>query len=220
MALLVYGEVAGISYVEPPGVAVFLSPEQQSFVVQASHLFNSPSLWSDYDDHSDDIDALVAASELALLTYMDIPPNTAPRHQDLFHINSSNQVGNALSLSIQASQMFNHAAFQNPPAINDEWRTPAFWLSGDVANYGVELVAIRNGVSGIVTLELRRKSDNAVLASLVQDLYSAVAAFNQRYLMSYAPSADELCYLSGRMLSKNVSSTGYQCLATAVLIRS
>jgi len=65
MSLLSYEEVAAITY-RSSDIGIRLTKEQQSLLIQVAALFNDGSLWTDYDDYRDDIDALVAASEYAL----------------------------------------------------------------------------------------------------------------------------------------------------------
>jgi len=64
--LLSWADVTAISYTDDD-TEVTLTPPQLSVLLQMVAVFNSASVWSDYAEYGDDIDAMV--SELtALLT--------------------------------------------------------------------------------------------------------------------------------------------------------
>jgi ApbE superfamily uncharacterized protein (UPF0280 family) len=218
VALLNYGEISAISYVVAD-IAVLLTPEQQSLLVQAIALFAAPVLWEDYDTNSDAIDALQAASELALLIPMTIPPNTAPKYHNLFHVNSQNEAGGAVALTINASQIMGHYAAQSPATVSDKFQSARFWLAADVP-YVCTSYCVRGGGAGIVKLSLRRADDDTELASTTQDLYAAASGFNFKAEFGHTPPDDIECYIRGEVTGKNASSSGYGVAITAFMVRS
>lgn len=218
MPLLNYDDVIAISYVSED-IAVLLTPEQQSFLVQAAALFQSGYLWQDYLANRDDTDALVAASEQALLTAVTIPVNSINYEHTHWHMNSQNDVGNVPVITIRTTQIMNHFAAQNPSALNDEWESASFWIPASQPML-FDAYGIKGGSSGILTYDLRKKSDDSVLVSMTQDLYAAVAVDNFKFQLSYTAPEDLEVYLHGKVASKNAASSGYTCALTCIMVRS
>lgn len=218
MPLLNFDDVTAISYVSDD-VAVLLTPEQQSLIVQAVTLFNRGYLWQDYDVNSDDIDALVSASELALLTPVSIPVNSINYEHTHWHINSQNRVGSNPAVFIRTTQIMNHYAAQSPAAINDEWESASFWIpQGQPMVF--EAYGVRGGTAGILTFQLRLKEDDSVLTTMTQDMYSAVAVDNLKFVLGHTALTDMEVYLYGKVASKHASSSGYSCAITCIMCRS
>lgn len=205
MALLVYGEVSAISYVGSPGIAVFLSPEQQSLLVQAINLFNSHDLWADYEENSDEIDALVSSSELALLESVDVPTVSIADYLLLLHRHNTVVAGNALTWQVNTSQIFNGFAFQSAGALNDEWRSPAFRLRA--GTWQLNILTFRQNNIGQLTYAL---TDGVTdYAGSMVDLYNASSQFNFLITEGFVLASDVQAYLRGRVLGKNASSSAY-----------
>lgn len=218
MPQLNYDDMSAISYVASD-VAVLLSPAQQSLAIQALNLFNSRIMWQDWNDNQAVIDELVAATLLALDTPVTIPPNTSPREHTHWHVNSIKTVGNNISLFITASQIMNHYAAQSAGAQNDQWISPSFHLAGGFT-YTLEQYAVKAATSGIVTYDVRRVSDNALLAQVNQDLYSAATVFNFKFSLTFDLTEDTEVYIAGTIQTKNASSGGYVCALTCAMVRS
>jgi len=218
MALLTYDDVNAISYVTGD-IAVLLTPEQQSLAIQALALFNMPSLWSDWEENKALIDEIVPATLLALETPVTIPPDTAPKHACIWHINSQPDVGNAPVLIVGSTQIMNHYAFQNPNAVTDKFESNPFWLAGGVS-YAFDIYCQKNSAGGQATLKLRKRSDNTVLETVNIDLYSAAVVPNFLVQMGHTFTDDTEVYIKGEVTGKAAASTGYRINITCFMARS
>lgn len=218
MPLLTWSEASPISYVISD-IAVLLSPEQQSIAVQALQRFTEGWAWSDYETYSDDIDTLMASLIDTLETPLTIPPDTAPETLTIFHINDQNEVGNAIALTISASQIFNHYAAQSPAAVTDKFQTSRFWLAGG-HSYVIDAYCVRGAGAGIIKLQLIRANDEAILDEVTQDLYNATSTFNFKVQLGEVLAETTRLYIRGQVTGKNAASSGYGVAVSGFLIWS
>ena len=150
---------------------------------------------------------------------MTIPPNTVPFVLALWHVNSQNNVGNAIALTINTSQIMNHYAAQSPAVNNDEFLSQNFWLK-DAVSYIIDAYCVRGGGAGILKLDIVRASDDVELATVTQDLYNATSTFNFKVQLGYIPSGDTEVYLRGKANGKNAAASGYGIAITVFMVRS
>lgn len=147
------------------------------------------------------------------------PVSYAPLVTSLWHVNSQNNVGNALLLTISASQIMNHYAAQSAAANGDEFFTQSFWLK-DGVSYVVDAYCVRGGTAGILKLDFMKDDDDTQLATVTQDLYNSVAVFNFKVQLGYIPGTDVLVYLRGKANGKNAASSSYVLPITCFMVRS
>lgn len=202
--------------------AIVLSVSQQYVLLSLTDkLINYPA--SFYEDYTDidplDITDFNDALMTAVLEDAVPPPNPINLEHIHWHINSQNNIGNGLALTIRTTQIMNHFAAQTASAQNDEWFTQSFWIKAGIP-YIFEPYGVKTAASGIIAFELRKKSDNSVLASMSQDMYSAAAVDNFKFQLGYTPTIDTEVYLRGKMTTKNASSSGYGCALTCIMVRT
>jgi len=83
--------------------------------------------------------------------------------------------GNALGTFIQASQAFNFAAFQNPPASGtDELRTFRYMAAGD---WSYRITGLKTNASGKLTFQIV-EADGTITTVATLDFYAAATTFN------------------------------------------
>jgi len=147
-----------------------------------------------------------------------VPISTTREDYTHWHVNAVNDVGNGVALTIQPSQIFNHAAFQSASASTDIWFSQDFWLAGG-HQYVADCYAIKSAASGIMTLELRDADTDELIASVVQDLYAATTTFNVKVQMSFTLTADRHLRFQGKPATKNASSSGYNQIISCIMVR-
>lgn len=107
--LLTYADIDEISYIAGDA-GVVLSPAQQAMAVQAVSIFANSELWRDYDEYADEIDALVADTQEALLNSEIPPPVTTFPTIDLFALNATPLAGiGTLTYNANANLPFGYA---------------------------------------------------------------------------------------------------------------
>jgi len=99
--LLAYGDVIANNYITSPA-GVVISPENQSLIVAALNVLNNDFVWEDYEDFQDEIEALLADTQHAVMTTEIPPPVNTMLNIDLFCVNGSPLAG-AGTLTYNAS---------------------------------------------------------------------------------------------------------------------
>jgi len=148
----------------------------------------------------------------------DVPISTAREDFTHWHVNAQNAAGNAVALTINTSQIFNHYAFQSPSSSSDQFESMSFWLKSG-HSYVATAYAVRGGTGGIVTLEVRDADTDALVATVTQDLYNATAQFNFKFEVGFTLTTDRHLKLKGKTPTKNASSSAFVAALTCVMVR-
>lgn len=124
-----------------------------------------------------------------------------------WHEKSTVDAGNPIVSSYAATIHHGFVAFQNPAAITDQWRTAVFRMTA--GTYIIYLTGQWFAACGIAQFSIRRASDNAVMWSVIADLYrAATTPFSEAYGSANLPEGDYYFHCS--LTGKHASSTSYQ----------
>jgi len=135
---------------------------------------------------------------------------------NLWHARSVADVGAAIVPSFASTVYHSHIALQSPAAVTDRWHTASFHLSA--GDYKVLTTEYRTTANGVLKYELRRVSDNVVVADPSSDQYNAVnTPFLGDYQFLNVPEDDY--YIRGQVTGKHASSTGYQVRLSLIQLR-
>lgn len=213
MAQLSYAEVSAITY-RATDIIIRLSPEQQSLLVQAIAIFNDGYEWADYEQYSDDIDALVAASEYAL--QVEETPLNRLINIDLWTANGI-VTGSTITYFNAAFMPFNYVMFSDNLA-GRMMRNTGIWLSaGTYAYSGWHSKSSTSGITGILLFDA-----SGVYLTIIATIDEYNAAFNARFNVTATFTvADDGFYdvVAMNNGTKNAASGGYAVNWTSHHIR-
>lgn len=138
-----------------------------------------------------------------------IPFGLYPRRYESWHMNSLVLSGNQLQLLIDAAQIYNGAARQNPAADGDSF-THGFLLMAGV--YTFTAIFITSNDSGIIDWYL----DNIFIGS--DDIYSAVGTLNVFATHTVTVLLTGYHVLKGVINGKNAASAAFNARITSLSI--
>lgn len=210
--LLSYADIIGMNYI-PADAGIVLSAAEQTLAVQAVSIFGFSEMWSDYDDNADDIEALVASTQYALLNTTIPPRDDMSSELTLFPITATVINGNAIALILNASQRFGNWFQQNTAAVNDRFQWTRF-VSGGVWSF--RITTVKRASAGILTLTIKDVAETTVYYSATSDLYNASDVFNFAITNTVTiPSSQEVVIIIS-VASKNGSSSSYVLPVTSM----
>jgi hypothetical protein len=197
---LVFSELSAVLY-EADNVPVYLTPEQQSLAVQAVAFFSQTQTWTDYDQYSDDIDALVAGTLDALEKRNPVARIIASNTFTHFHCNSIADFGASLVIAFSTSQAFGFTNRAVPAAQYDAF---TFEMFAEAGLYDIEMWYVAQSNNGIGQFYFGNETHPDI------DLYSASILFNQSHTFS-GVEVDASGYMSCGCMTqgKRAASTGY-----------
>lgn len=135
-----------------------------------------------------------------------------PKRATMWHDESTVLVGNALTRAVDTNQRYNTYSYQSAPAINDTFTQSFFLRAGD---YYLLAIGIKFTDRGIVTWTI----DTTVIGTW--DLYAAAAAYNSLFTSSlFTLVGDGYHVLTGKVASKNASSTNYTAPITKIWLQA
>jgi hypothetical protein len=135
----------------------------------------------------------------------------------LFHLNSVALTGNAITSSLDGSQIFFTYAVQNPSANLDSFTHPFVLQAG---SYTLMIRGITKNDQGLLDLYFKHVSDPSYTALVAgQDWYSAVLTQNVTKSVSLTVVKPGLHILKGVVNGKNAASSAYVMRLTYFRIR-
>lgn len=165
--------------------------------LEIADLFEAPP-----DDIGGQIDQLLTL----LMTDVTMPPQVFPTYGFHFHGASKVTVGNALSLSVVASQMFNGTWFQSPAAQHDKFEFKLLLAAG---NYTMNILYQKSTASGILEVFF-----NDGYSQVSFDMY-ATATYNQLYTATVVVDEDKEVLIRCEVNTKNASSNNFRAFISA-----
>lgn len=175
MSELSYAEIDAITY-RASDIGVRLTKEQQSFLIQAVALFNSPSMWTDYETYYDEIAALVAASEYQLTVEEAYPVGSEQGRTTIWHRLGIVLAGAANTHVLDANQLYGHYVRQNPATILDSTYQDIWLAAGD---YAFDVLYVRVSTAGKLRLTLEYQDDGSDTIIVSSGDLSGATAYNQ-----------------------------------------
>lgn len=211
-ALLSYAEIIGMSYI-PASAGIVLSAEQQTMAVQAVSCFGFSELWSDYDTYADDIEALVAATQDALLTTV-IPPEKNMNNRILLQpYMGAITAGNPFLFTTAGTWQ------QNAPTNGSSYHIDDIMLAA--GNWEVRAYGYRQSSAGILRIDVKDAGTGVTIDADSDDMYNAVTGLTAFVVNTFTLAADTLVDLQVTAFGKNASSTNYALpVVSFELIRS
>lgn len=212
MAQLIYADVSSITY-RTEDIILRLTPEQQSLVIQALAVYNDSDEWQDYETYSDEIDALVAASEYALQT--DDTSQVILPTISLFSINASAS-GGGLTYTQAAFMPFGYSMDTDTTA--NRYIQHNVWLPAGTIEYTWQYA--KTTASGNADLLLTSVSGSIV--ETFQNNIDLYGLFNARFATGgqiNVPASDFYQIRVANDGTKNALSSGYRMSSTSFHLR-
>lgn len=201
--LLSFSEVINNNYVtEDAGVVI--TPAIQSVAIAALALLNNPQSWSDWDDVADDIEALLADAQEALLLVTIPPPEEGMLSEvNLWADRATVQNGNALTLvNNQPATKHGFYTQQNPGSASDHIYFNRWMAAG---NWAYAYQYQRTTASGIVEVTIASLAEIVtVIAS--GDMFGA-AADNQMFTGTFTLDESEYKSINIKTIGRNAGNT-------------
>jgi len=142
--LLSYADIIGMNYI-PATAGIVLSAAEQTLALQAVSIFGFSEMWSDYDTNADDIEALVAATQYALLNTTIPPVENMNTNIILYPDRASVLSGNTPLWTSQTGSSLGGVWLPTPAATADAMRWDFFLSAG---KYNIDMIyqrATNNG---------------------------------------------------------------------------
>jgi len=210
---LSYEEVVAITY-NSSDMAIILTPEQQSLVVQALSVFTDAINWTDYDTYQDEIQAYVADTLDQLLETEIPPPVTILPTIALFAVNGIVS-GGTLTFTQAAFMPFGYS--MDTDTVQNRYIRNPVWLPE--GTFEIIWHYAKTTASGNVDLLLTDTIGNIITTIASIDQYGL---FNARFTngQQFDVPSDGFYELRPKNDgTKNAASTGYRVSSTAYFLR-
>jgi len=209
--LLSYADIIGMNYI-PAEAGIVLSAAEQTMALQAVSIFGFSEMWSDYDANADDIEALVASTQYALLN-TSIPPKENMNNRILFFpYQATITAGNAFLF------LTNGAWQQNAPTNGSSYNFQNIMLAA--GNWVLNVHGYRQPSNGIIRVQIKDQS-GTVIDDAGSDMYNATTGITGLQPNVFSIAADTLVDIFVSANGKNASSSNYSLPVIAFeLVRS
>jgi len=147
-ALLSYADIIGMNYI-PASAGIVLSAAEQTLASQAVAIFGFSEMWSDYDTYADDIEALMASTQYALLNTTIPPKENMNNRILLFPYMGTIAAGNAFLFTTAGAWQ------QNAPTNGSAYQIDGVILAA--GNWQLRAYCYKQNSAGILKIDVKNK---------------------------------------------------------------